>query len=90
MTRAQKTPFSSFANGNHFFADSSRVRPVQSETLRFMCKQIGLNTVRLDERFPHPSMGLTEDFPEGPTRRAVTGLLEREFVVENYVVVAAK
>ena len=47
-------PRSSFALGNHFYADTSHVRPVHPETLRFLCEQVGFRRVQLEERSPHP------------------------------------
>ena len=47
-------PRSSFALGNHFYADTSHVRPVHPETLRYICEQVGFTRVQLEERSPHP------------------------------------
>ena len=49
-------PRSSFALGNYFYADTSHVRPVHPETLRFICEQVGFTKVQLEERSPHPSL----------------------------------
>ena len=50
-------PRSSYALGNHFYADTSHVRPVHPETLRFICEQVGFVSVELEERSPHPLLG---------------------------------
>lgn len=83
-------PRSSFALGNHFYADTSHVRPVHPETLRFICEQVGFRTVELEERSPHPTMDLKEDLPEGPVGQAVQSLLENVFGYQDYVIVATK
>lgn len=83
-------PRSSFALGNHFFADTSHVRPVHPETLRFICEQIGFARVQLEERSPHEAMELSGELPEDPMGRAVGTLLENVFGFQDYVVVATK
>lgn len=83
-------PRSSFALGNHFYADTSHVRPVHPETLRFICEQVGFRTVQLEERSPHPALALAGGLPEGPVGDAVGALLESVFGYQDYVIVATK
>jgi 2-polyprenyl-3-methyl-5-hydroxy-6-metoxy-1,4-benzoquinol methylase len=83
-------PRSSFALGNHFYADTSHVRPVHPETLRFICEQIGFRNVQLEERSPHPSLALGADLPEDSTGRAVDALLDSVFGYQDYIIVATK
>ncbi len=83
-------PRSSYALGNHFYADTSHVRPVHPETLRFICEQIGFQRVELEERSPHPSLALGAELPQGPTARAVETLLANVFGYQDYVIVATK
>jgi 2-polyprenyl-3-methyl-5-hydroxy-6-metoxy-1,4-benzoquinol methylase len=83
-------PRSSFALGNHFYADTSHVRPVHPETLRFICEQIGFRNVQLEERSPHPSLALGADLPEDTMGRAVDALLDSVFGYQDYVIVATK
>ena len=49
-------PRSSYALGNHYYADTSHVRPVHPETLRFICEQLGFRNVMVEERSPHPAL----------------------------------
>ncbi len=83
-------PRSSYALGNHFYADTSHVRPVHPETLRFICQQVGFVSVELEERSPHPLLELSSDLPDGATGEAVEALLESVFGHQDYVVVATK
>jgi 2-polyprenyl-3-methyl-5-hydroxy-6-metoxy-1,4-benzoquinol methylase len=83
-------PRSSYALGNHYYADTSHVRPVHPETLRFICEQVGFTRVELEERSPHPSLSLRESLPEGPVGEAVESLLESVFGYQDYVIVANK
>ncbi len=83
-------PRSSFALGNHFYADTSHVRPVHPETLRFICEQIGFRTVQLEERSPHPALALASGLPEGSVGEAVGALLGSVFGYQDYVIVATK
>jgi 2-polyprenyl-3-methyl-5-hydroxy-6-metoxy-1,4-benzoquinol methylase len=83
-------PRSSFALGNHFYADTTHVRPVHPETLRFLCEQFGFTTVRLTERSPHPSLGLASELPEDSVGEAVGTLLKSVFGYQDYVIVATK
>jgi 2-polyprenyl-3-methyl-5-hydroxy-6-metoxy-1,4-benzoquinol methylase len=83
-------PRSSYALGNHYYADTSHVRPVHPETLRFICEQFGFTRVELEERSPHPSLSLREGLPEGPVGEAVESLLENVFGYQDYVIVANK
>ena len=83
-------PRSSYALGNHFYADTSHVRPVHPETLRYICEQVGFRSVELEERSPHPLLGLTDELPAGPVGEAVAALLENVFGHQDYVIVASK
>ncbi len=83
-------PRSSYALGNHFYADTSHVRPVHPETLRYLCEQVGFSSVDLEERSPHPLLGLTGELPDGPVGEAVEALLENVFGHQDYVIVACK
>jgi 2-polyprenyl-3-methyl-5-hydroxy-6-metoxy-1,4-benzoquinol methylase len=83
-------PRSSFALGNHFYADTSHVRPVHPETLRFICEQVGFSKVQLEERSPHPALALASDLPGGSVGDAVGALLESVFGYQDYVIVATK
>lgn len=83
-------PRSSYALGNHYYADTSHVRPVHPETLRFLCEQVGFSDVVLEERSPHPLLALREELPEGPVGGAVEALLESVFGYQDYVVFATK
>jgi 2-polyprenyl-3-methyl-5-hydroxy-6-metoxy-1,4-benzoquinol methylase len=83
-------PRSSFAIGNHFYADTSHVRPVHPETLRFICEQIGFGRVQLEERSPHPTLELSDQLPEDALGEAVSLLLQNVFGYQDYVIVATK
>jgi 2-polyprenyl-3-methyl-5-hydroxy-6-metoxy-1,4-benzoquinol methylase len=83
-------PRSLFALGNHFFADTSHVKPVHPETLRFICEQVGFSSVQVDERSAHPVMGLVDEMPDDPIGSAVGALLRNVFGFQDYAVVATK
>ncbi|MGH9079122.1 MAG: class I SAM-dependent methyltransferase [Acidimicrobiales bacterium] len=83
-------PRSSFALGNHFYADTTHVRPVHPETMRFLCEQVGFGRVQLAERSPHPSLALVPELPEGLLGDAVGTLLKNVFGYQDYVIVATK
>ncbi len=83
-------PRSSYALGNHYFADASHVRPVHPESLRFICEQVGFSRVEFEERSPHPSLSLREALPVGPVGEAVEALLDSVFGYQDYLVVATK
>jgi O-antigen chain-terminating methyltransferase len=83
-------PRSSYALGNHFFADTSHVRPVHPETLRFICEQVGFSRVQLEERSLHPFVSLAEGLPESQVGTAVEALLKNVFGYQDYVIVATK
>lgn len=83
-------PRSSFALGNHFYADTSHVRPVHPETLRFICEQVGFRRVQLEERSPHPLLELTKDLPDDAVGEATGELLRNVFGFQDYVIVATK
>jgi O-antigen chain-terminating methyltransferase len=83
-------PRSLFALGNHFYADTSHIRPVHPETLRFICEQVGFSSVQLEERSPHPIMELAEDLPDDKVGVALEALLRNFFGYQDYVIVATK
>jgi O-antigen chain-terminating methyltransferase len=83
-------PRSAYALGNHYYADTTHVRPVHPETLRFICEQVGFSRTQLEERSPHPSLSLREGLPEGTVGEAVESLLESVFGYQDYVIVANK
>jgi 2-polyprenyl-3-methyl-5-hydroxy-6-metoxy-1,4-benzoquinol methylase len=83
-------PRSSFAIGNHFYADTSHVRPVHPETLRFICQQVGFSRVQLEERSPHPTLALSDRLPDDALGEAVDELLRNVFGYQDYVIVATK
>ena len=83
-------PRSSYALGNHYYADTSHVRPVHPETLRFICEQLGFRNVQMEERSPHPALALADDLPATAEGDAVRALLQSVFGYQDYVVVATK
>ncbi len=83
-------PRSLFAIGNHFFADTSHVRPVHPETLRFMCEQTGFSNAALMELSLHPWATVPDDVPPGGTRDALDALLSNFFGYQDYAIVATK
>ena len=83
-------PRSLFALGNHFFADTSHVKPVHPETLRFICEQVGFSRVQLEERSPHPFMGVVKDLPDDEVGVALGELLQNVFGYQDYAIVATK
>ncbi len=83
-------PRSSYALGNHFYADTSHVRPVHPETLRYICEQVGFSRVQLEERSPHPMLKTTGELPDGAVGEAVGALLQSVFGYQDYVIVATK
>jgi O-antigen chain-terminating methyltransferase len=83
-------PRSLFALGNHFLADTSHIRPVHPETLRFICEQVGFSSVELEERSPHPMMELADHLPSGNVGVAVEALVRSFFGYQDYVIVATK
>jgi O-antigen chain-terminating methyltransferase len=83
-------PRSLFALGNHFYADTSHIRPVHPETLRFICEQVGFSSVRLEERSPHPIVTLADQLPKSKVGVAVEALLRSFFGYQDYVIVATK
>jgi SAM-dependent methyltransferase len=83
-------PRSSYALGNHFYADTSHVRPVHPETLRYICEQVGFTRVQLEERSPHPMLETTAELPDGAVGEAVGALLQSVFGYQDYVIVATK
>jgi 2-polyprenyl-3-methyl-5-hydroxy-6-metoxy-1,4-benzoquinol methylase len=83
-------PRSSYALGNHYYADTSHVRPVHPETLRFICEQLGFRDVAMEERSPHPALALADELPATAEGDAVRALLGSVFGYQDYVVVATK
>ncbi len=83
-------PRSSYALGNHYYADTSHVRPVHPETLRFICEEVGFSRVLLEERSPHPALDIRDDLPDDAVGGAVRTLLDNVFGYQDYVIVATK
>jgi len=83
-------PRSSFALGNNFYADTSHIRPVHPETLRFICEQIGFSSVAMEERSPHPAFESSDSLPDDALGTAVKALLASVFGYQDYVIVATK
>jgi O-antigen chain-terminating methyltransferase len=83
-------PRSLYALGNHFFIDTSHVRPVHPETLRFICEQVGFSQVQLEERSAHPLMKMADDLPNGEVGTAVGELLKSVFGYQDYAIAATK
>ena len=84
-------PRSSFALGNHFYADTSHVRPVHPETLALHLRA-GRASPRCSSRSGHPirSLALASDLPDGAAGEAVEAPLESVFGYQDYVIVATK
>jgi O-antigen chain-terminating methyltransferase len=83
-------PRSLYALANHFFVDTSHVRPVHPETLRFICEQVGFSRVQLEERSAHPLLETADHLPEGEVGAAVGELLKSVFGYQDYAIVATK
>jgi 2-polyprenyl-3-methyl-5-hydroxy-6-metoxy-1,4-benzoquinol methylase len=83
-------PRSLYALGNHFFADTTHVRPVHPETLRFLCEQMGFATVDLEERSLHPWALKADGLVGDELGDAVGALLRNVFGFQDYVIVATK
>lgn len=83
-------PRSLYALGNHFYADTSHIRPVHPETLRFICQQVGFDTVDVRELSPHPFTDAASSLPDDPTGQALRGLIETVFGNLDYEVLATK
>jgi 2-polyprenyl-3-methyl-5-hydroxy-6-metoxy-1,4-benzoquinol methylase len=83
-------PRSLYALGNHFFADTSHVRPVHPETLRFICEQVGFSSVVLDEISPHALMETKDALEPSEVGKAVKALVENFFGYQDYIIVATK
>ncbi|MHB1517437.1 MAG: class I SAM-dependent methyltransferase [Acidimicrobiales bacterium] len=83
-------PRSLHALGNHFYADTSHVRPVHPETLRFICEQVGFGAAELVELSPHPLTAATGDLPDDASGRALRGLIQTVFGHQDYAVLATK
>lgn len=83
-------PTSLHALANHFFADTSHVRPVHPETLKFICEQVGFGAATVEYRSRHPMMSRVDDIDPGPTGEAVVGLLRSVYGFQDYVLLATK
>jgi O-antigen chain-terminating methyltransferase len=84
-------PRSSYSLGNHFFADTSHVRPVHPETLRFICQASGFGQVALEELSPHPLVELADVLPEeGAMSTSVEALLKNVFGFQDYAIIATR
>lgn len=83
-------PRSLYALGNHFFADTSHVKPLHPETMRFICEQVGFSQVQLDERSAHPLMGMTDELPADDVGSAVGELVKSVFGYQDYAIVATR
>jgi O-antigen chain-terminating methyltransferase len=83
-------PRSLFALGNHFFADTSHVKPVHPETMRFICEQVGFSQVQLDERSAHPMMGVTDELPADEVGATLGELVRSVFGYQDYAIVATR
>ena len=83
-------PRSLFALGNHFFADTSHVKPLHPETMRFICEQVGFSQVQLDERSAHPMMKVTDDLPDDDVGAAISELLKNVFGYQGTAIIATR
>jgi SAM-dependent methyltransferase len=83
-------PRSWFALGNHFLADTSHVRPVHPETLRFICEQAGFSRAELVLRSRHQLADAADHIPRGPVRDALEALLETVYGYQDYAIIAVK
>lgn len=83
-------PRSLYALGNHFFADTSHVRPVHPETLRFLCEQTGFSTTLLEECSEHPLANIAREFGEDDLSKSVAALLRVVFGYQDYTIFATK
>lgn len=83
-------PTSLHALANHFFADTSHIRPVHPETLKFICQQVGFSVVQVEYRSRHSLMSQLDRMDSGPTGAAVTALLRSVYGFQDYMVLATK
>jgi O-antigen chain-terminating methyltransferase len=84
-------PRSSFALGEHFYADPSHVRPVHPETLRFLCEEIGFSSVTMEELSPHPAWEMVSHLPrDDRMAEAVRSLVRSVFGYQDYSIIATK
>ena len=83
-------PRSSFALGNHYYADTSHVKPVHPETLRFICEQVGFSKIELEETSPHPIMDVVDDLPDDEIGNAMSELIKNVFGNQDYAIVATR
>jgi SAM-dependent methyltransferase len=83
-------PRSWHAFSNHFLADTSHIRPVYPETLRFLCQEAGFDRVELAERARHTLMDAASGMRAGATRNALEALLRGVFGFQDYAIIATK
>jgi SAM-dependent methyltransferase len=83
-------PRSLHALSNHFFADTSHIRPVHPETLRFICEEAGYGQVHLLELSRHPRADLPDDMAEGAIRDVLAALVESVYGCQDYAIIAYK
>jgi 2-polyprenyl-3-methyl-5-hydroxy-6-metoxy-1,4-benzoquinol methylase len=83
-------PRSLYALGNHYFADTTHVKPVHPETLRFICEQVGFSQIELLERSAHPMMAITDALPANDVGTTVGELIKSVFGYQDYAIVATR
>jgi SAM-dependent methyltransferase len=83
-------PRSLHALSNHFLADTSHIRPVHPETLRFICEHEGYRQIYLLELSRHAGADLPDDIPPGSTRDVLSALVESVYGYQDYAIVANK
>jgi O-antigen chain-terminating methyltransferase len=83
-------PRSWHALGNHFLADTTHIRPVHPETLRFICEQAGFARADLIERSRHELADAAEQLPAGPVRDLLGALLNSVYGFQDYAIIATK
>jgi 2-polyprenyl-3-methyl-5-hydroxy-6-metoxy-1,4-benzoquinol methylase len=83
-------PRSLYAIGNHFVADTTHVRPVHPETLRYICEEVGFTSVVLEERSLHELARAPDGLADGELGEAVAALLRNVFGYQDYIIVATK
>jgi len=84
-------PRSFAALSENFLADTSHVRPVHPETLRFICEQAGFQSTDLQESARHPAMSLADELTDGePIGDALRALLRCVFGYQDYALIVRK
>lgn len=83
-------PRSLYAVGNHFWSDTTHVRPIHPETLRYIAEQIGFERVDMEETSLHPLARNPDGLADGDLGEAVAALLRNVFGYQDYVIVATK